>query len=178
MDTWAIDKHATRLDEVKRGLLPLIPLADGVTFSGGEPFDQPEALLALLRWLREVNAGDVLVYSGYPYEALTRHLAASDGLIDAIITDPFRREIDQTMALRGSDNQRLFLLTARGREKFAEYERQAEQRDYTLDVMFDDETGEIFMAGIPARGDLQRLAADLEADGHHLTMTTNIRSDS
>lgn len=178
MDTWAFEKHVTRLDEVKYALLSFLPLADGVTISGGEPFDQPEALSALLRWLHEMNSGDVLVYSGYPYEALTHHLAACDGLIDAIITDPFRRQIDQTMALRGSDNQRLFLLTTRGRERFASYERQAGTQDRTLDVMFDDETGEIFVAGIPARGDLRRLAADMEADGHHLTMTTNIRSGS
>jgi anaerobic ribonucleoside-triphosphate reductase activating protein len=178
MDTWAVGKHTTLLDDVKSGILAFLPFADGVTISGGEPFDQPDALRALLCWLWEMKSGDVLVYSGYSHEALTHHLAACDGLIDAIMTDPFRREIGQTLALRGSDNQRLLLLTERGRERFACYERRAGPQDRMLDVMFDDETGEIFMAGIPARRDLQRLAADMEADGHHLTMTTNIRSDS
>jgi hypothetical protein len=41
------------LEEVKAGLLAFLPLADGVTISEGEPFDQPEVLQALLQWLRD-----------------------------------------------------------------------------------------------------------------------------
>jgi anaerobic ribonucleoside-triphosphate reductase activating protein len=175
MDTWVGDQHVTTLDEVKKGILPFLPLADGVTISGGEPFDQPEALRALLQWLRDMHSGDVFVYSGHTYEALQQYFAAFDGLIDAVMTDPYRQDIGQTLALRGSDNQRLFFLTERGRERFASYERQIGPQDRTLDLMFDDQTGEIFMAGIPARGDLQRLAAEMKVDGHLLTMTADKR---
>jgi len=177
MDTWVEGQHVTTLDEVKKGLLPFLA-SDGVTISGGEPFDQPEALLALLRWLRDVHSGDLFVYSGYTYEALQQHLAAFNGLIDAVMTDPFRQDVDQTLALRGSDNQRLFFLTERGRQRFAPFERQRNEKDNALDIMFDDHTGEIFFAGIPARDDLKRLAAQLEGGGHRLTMTADKRTAS
>jgi len=101
MDTWVEDQHVTTLHEVKEALLPSLSQSDGVTISGGEPFDQPEALHALLQWLRGVHSGDLFVYSGYTYEALQQHLAAFDGLIDALMTDPFRQDIGQTLALRG-----------------------------------------------------------------------------
>jgi anaerobic ribonucleoside-triphosphate reductase activating protein len=175
METWVEGQHVTTLDEVKKGLLPFLA-SDGVTISGGEPFDQPEALLALLRWLRDVHAGDLFVYSGYTYEALQQHLAVFNGLIDAVMTDPFRQDIGQTLALRGSDNQRLFLLTERGRQRFATFERKRGEEDRALDIMFDDQTGEIFLAGIPARDDLKRLAAQMEGDGHRLTMTADKRT--
>jgi anaerobic ribonucleoside-triphosphate reductase activating protein len=178
MDTWVEGQHITTLDEVKDALLPFIALSDGVTISGGEPFDQPEALLALLRWFRDVHSGDLFVYSGYTYEALQEHLVAFDGLIDAIMTDPFRQDIDQTLALRGSDNQRLYLFTERGRKRFATFERQRGEEDRALDIMFDDCTGEIFLAGIPVRDDLKRLAARMKADGHRLIMTADKRTAS
>jgi anaerobic ribonucleoside-triphosphate reductase activating protein len=178
MDTWVEGQHVTTLDEVKEGLLPFLALSDGVTISGGEPFDQPETLLALLQWLRDVHSGDIFVYSGYTYEALQQHLVAFDGLIDAVMTDPFRQDIGQTLALRGSDNQRLILLTERGRQRFATFERQRGGEDRALDIMFDDHTGEIFLAGIPARDDLKRLAAQMEVDGHRLTMTADKRTAS
>ena len=60
---------------------------------------------------RAVHAGDVLVYSGYSLESLVPCLERFEHLIDALITDPFRNDVPQTLALRGSDNQRLVTLT-------------------------------------------------------------------
>jgi len=133
--------------------------ADGITVSGGEPFDQPEALSVLLRGLRQRCAGDILVYSGHPREALDPHLVKMEGLIDALITDPF--EIDQadTLELRGSDNQRLHLLTAMGRARFKTDGEGFSARRF--DLMIDD-TGKVWMAGIPGRHDFERLAGLLD----------------
>jgi anaerobic ribonucleoside-triphosphate reductase activating protein len=178
MDTWVEDQHVTTLDEVKEALLPSLSQSDGVTISGGEPFDQPEALHALLQWLRDVHSGDLFVYSGYTYEALQQHLAAFHGLIDALMTDPFRQDIGQTLALRGSDNQRLFFFTELGRQRFTTFERQRGEVDRALDIMFDDYTGEIFLAGIPARDDLNRLAGQMKAEGHRLIVTADKRTAS
>ena len=121
--------------------------ADGMTVSGGEPFDQPEALFGLLAAWLVVHAGDILVYSGYSLESLAPSLARFENLIDAIITDPFRKDLPQTLALRGSDNQRLVTLTPLGEERFRSYERQLAPADRSFDIMFDDETGGVFLAG-------------------------------
>ncbi len=45
------------------------PLLDGVTFSGGEPFMQPEALYNLAKKLRE-NGLNVICYTGFRLEKL------------------------------------------------------------------------------------------------------------
>jgi anaerobic ribonucleoside-triphosphate reductase activating protein len=145
-----------------------LPAADGITISGGEPFDQIGALEALLRELRGHSAADILVFSGYSFEALGEHLSLMGGLIDAIVTDPFERETPQTLRLRGSDNQRLTFLTPLGRERFATSQQPRDATDRCLDIDFDD-NGAIWFAGIPQRDDMARLGMLLEAAGHKIT---------
>ncbi|CAD6516352.1 4Fe-4S single cluster domain-containing protein [Paraburkholderia metrosideri] len=165
-DTWSVSGGETTLERVLEQVQAWLPHADGFTVSGGEPFDQPEALAALLRELRGVSSGDILVYSGHPIESLAEILAQADGLIDALITDPFEMDAPHTRPLRGSDNQRLHLLTDLGRETFSQYERDLRESDKSLDVMF-DEDGSVWFAGIPNRDDFQRLR-DLLTDRGHL----------
>jgi anaerobic ribonucleoside-triphosphate reductase activating protein len=167
MDTWATRGGATTQARVLDALRAWLPQADGITISGGEPFDQPEALLALLRVLRAHTGGDVLVYSGYPLEAIHDTLEQARGLIDALVSDPFELDAPHTRPLRGSDNQRLHLLTEPGRRHFAGYERPLAQGDRALDVMFDAD-GSVWFAGIPGRGDFPRLRKLLAARGHAL----------
>jgi len=259
-DTWAFGQGETTLDSVCASIAPWLPQADGVTISGGEPFDQPAALKGLLRWLRPRVAGDILVFSGHPWEHLARifqnerttsgdrsadfsRLCACDvpnppaheakrnrassprpsppeeergshrevaagrwgqggdarlesgrapeeaeedmassprpspseeerenhredwaGLIDLLISDPFDPAAGHTLALRGSDNQRVHLLTSLARRRYAELP--TARRDATvpaLDVFFDGDT--VWMAGIPAAGDLERLGQALAEAG-------------
>ncbi len=164
-DTWARGRRGARVEEVIDGIGPWLSEADGITISGGEPFDQAEGLYSLLSALRKQSHGDVLVYSGYPRERIADHLARMDGLIDALVSDPYDHNAPQTLALRGSDNQRLHLLTSLGAVRFASFERCLTEADRTLDVMFDDD-GTVWMAGIPRQGDLHRLASLLHQDGH------------
>src|SRR4051812_39296619 len=88
MDTWDSRRGGTTVEAVLDAVTPWLPAADGITVSGGEPFDQPEALRVLLSALRERHCGDCLVYSGYPIEELK--LDSFVGLIDALIADPLR----------------------------------------------------------------------------------------
>lgn len=164
-DTWAPGRGLTTVDEVVRAITPWLEEADGITISGGEPFDQPAALLALLRALRERTPVDTLVYSGHTFEFLVPTLSAAAGLIDALISEPYDRSAPQSLALRGSDNQRLHCLTEQGVRRFSQYERRAEEGDRRFDVMF-DASGEVWLAGIPARDDIRRLGDVLTAAGH------------
>lgn len=164
-DTWAPGRGLTTVQGVAEAITAWLREAEGITISGGEPFDQPEALLVLLRALRERTVADILVYSGHSAEAIAPWIAAADGLIDAVISDPYALDAPQTLALRGSDNQRLHLLTELGRRRFAAYERLAGPEDRRLDVMFDP-AGEVWLAGIPDKGDMGRLREALAAAGH------------
>ena len=86
------------------------PLCRGVTFSGGEPFAQPEAFAKLARLLKE-KGYEIASYSGYTFEEL---LAGSQGqqelleTLDILIDGPFllsQRSLE--IAFRGSRNQRI-----------------------------------------------------------------------
>ena len=165
VDTWRTDGPVVSVDAVLRLITDAVQNADGITITGGEPFDQPgglRALLAGMRPLLRIDA-DVLVFSGYPKERIEEVLDSCSGLIDALISDPFEISTTQTLALRGSDNQRLTVLTSRGR-RFLTYERKRTQADDALDAMVDPD-GSVWMAGIPNRGDLQRLRQSLAAEG-------------
>ncbi len=164
-DTWGFGRGETTVDAVVETLMPWLNEADGVTVSGGEPFDQPNALIALLREIRARFDHDMLVYTGYALEAVEPVLLAAEGLIDALITDPYDAAALQTLPLRGSDNQRLHLLTNLAQSRFRDYEAGAVPNESKLDVMFDD-GGTIWFAGVPKRGDFSRLQRTLQARGH------------
>ena len=67
-DTWeAGPEHEIDTGEVLRWL-DTLDRVDGVTISGGEPFEQPEAVRALVTEIaRSRPDADILVYSGYPF---------------------------------------------------------------------------------------------------------------
>lgn len=84
------------------------------TISGGEPFFQPEALLGLLKALRERGANHIIVYTGYELEVLASqnhparpYLEEILPLVDVLVDGPFRAELDNPfLSYRGSSNQR------------------------------------------------------------------------
>jgi anaerobic ribonucleoside-triphosphate reductase activating protein len=138
--------------------------ADGLTVSGGEPFDQPGPLAKILRHWRGISRRSTLVFTGREFDEVTPWLQEHPGLIDAVISGPFDPQLPQTVALRGSDNQKLHVLSDVGLEFFS-FERPRDASDRKLDVMFDDQ-GHAWFAGIPERGDLARLRRTLTGSGH------------
>lgn len=177
MDTWAPGRGITSIEEVVNAVRQWIPAADGITISGGEPFDQTGALLELLRRLRSLTEADVLVFTGHPWSKIREAADASSGLIDALVSGPFDVNQPQTLALRGSDNQELHLLTALGEARFASFQRPVAEAERILDVMFDD-CGDVWFAGIPSRDDFRRLREMLEKAGARLSTSEDKRPSS
>src|ERR1700730_4949190 len=105
VDAWVHGRGVTSVGEVLEVMTSWIPHADGFTVSGGEPFDQPRALFALLAKLRGLTRADILVFTGYSLQKIGHELAEMDGMIDALMTDPFERASSQTLELRGSATQ-------------------------------------------------------------------------
>ena len=93
-DTWAPDPATeVDLDDVLAWCAGITDV-DGVTISGGEPFDQPEALDALLAkldgWRRaHVRPIDFLCYSGRSLPALRARYGHILARLDAVIPGPF-----------------------------------------------------------------------------------------
>lgn len=95
---------------------------EGLTVSGGEPFLQARALCGLIDRLRAVKDLGVIVYTGYTLEELMGTGAPEGSLMlldrtDLLIDGPYRAELDDGGALRGSSNQRVIPLTERYRDR-------------------------------------------------------------
>ena len=96
------------LEEIRKN-----PLLSGVTFSGGEPFCQPEALADLGREIKKLGK-HLMIYTGYTWERLLEIgrkrpavLALLD-LSDLLVDGPYlEAERDLSLRLRGSANQRV-----------------------------------------------------------------------
>lgn len=90
-------------------------LLDGVTFSGGEPMSQPKPLLELAKRIKAETDLNIIIYSGYTYEALlamndadiTGLLNVADLLIDG---EYIKAKRDLSLLYRGSSNQRIIAL--------------------------------------------------------------------
>mgnify|MGYP003301381219 CR=1 FL=1 len=85
------------------------PLTDGLTLSGGEPFDQSEDCLTLARAAKESGL-NVWSYSGYLYEQLLADEKKSQLLkeLDVLVDGPFvLSQRSLALAWRGSRNQRV-----------------------------------------------------------------------
>lgn len=90
------------------------PMIAGVTFTGGEPFDQPEALWQLCRNLADDY--DLWAYTGYTYEQLRERKDTTTDLIlncylNVLVDGPYIEE-QKSLSLpwRGSANQRILNL--------------------------------------------------------------------
>ena len=73
----------------------------GVTLSGGEPFAQPEFLLAMLRLLRDLGIGAAVETCGY---ARPEDIAASEPLVDTFFFDLKVMDPVRHAELTGRDN--------------------------------------------------------------------------
>ncbi|MBI3682331.1 MAG: radical SAM protein [Acidobacteria bacterium] len=92
------------------------PGIEGVSLSGGEPFQQPDALAELVARLRETPFS-ILVFSGYTMESIRKLPRGPEVLahIDVLVAGPYVESRHLGSGLLGSSNQRLHLLTTRYR---------------------------------------------------------------
>ena len=106
------DGYLLDINKVKK-MIDDIEGQDGVTFSGGDPFYQPEACSILAKYIHDKKL-NVWCYTGFTYEALI-DLAKKDKKImdflkeiDVLIDGPFLLEKKSLDAIfRGSTNQRI-----------------------------------------------------------------------
>ena len=89
------------------------PLLDGMTFSGGEPFEQSEALSDLAVWLRQ-NGLNLWCYSGYTYEQLLAKSEQNSAVAtlleytNVLVDGRFEQDKKNLLLnFRGSENQRV-----------------------------------------------------------------------
>ncbi|MDX3086652.1 4Fe-4S cluster-binding domain-containing protein [Streptomyces sp. ME02-6978a] len=167
-DTWAAGAGPRLTPEAFREVWrrALERGAEGLTVSGGEPGDQPEALTALLRVARQEAAGrsaDLLVYSGHPLAELERRAPeVTGGLADAVIGEPYRADEPTTLIWRGSANQTLTPLTVLGRERYGPW---LEHRPGRAPMQLVASDHDAWLIGVPRAGELAALERSLRTAG-------------
>lgn len=93
---------------------------DGLTLSGGEPSEQPQAVLELIRAFKQHwRDSDVLLYSGRSYRYLLKNHRELTESCDILICGPFVQN-RPTLALRGSDNQTIHLQTKLAQQRYGD----------------------------------------------------------
>lgn len=112
-ETWDYDGGFSEdIEELKKELNSLDDEV-GITFSGGDPFEQPEACFELAKYAHSINL-NVWCYTGYTYEQLLKKKEKDSSVmnflreIDVLVDGPFVLKLKSyEIKFRGSKNQRL-----------------------------------------------------------------------
>jgi len=137
-----------------------IPDLDGISFSGGEPFEQARPLAALAK-LAHAHGKTVVAYTGYRLEALEADRGRFGPLLDEVdllIDGEFRADQTGHYRWRGSGNQRLLCLTDR-------IKLPAETDVSEMQITFDVQGSELVFSGILAQDLIRELRAKLSQQG-------------
>jgi len=121
---------------------------EGLTLSGGEPFNQAAALAELLKQLHRRSPGlSVMSYTGYTHRWLNRH-GSKDQIrllekLDILVDGRYQKDLHADLLWRGSRNQRIHVLTDRYRGRLPR-----EDRSQGLELEFSGQ-GTFTFSGVP-----------------------------
>ena len=136
------------------------PFVNGLTFSGGEPFQQAAGLAELIYKARKKRDLSLICFTGYRLEDL-KALQTSPGVsdlltqIDVLIDGPYEKDLNDNRGLRGSSNQTIHHLTDRLR--FFDFESQPRNAEIYI------RDGEMLFVGVPPKGVVPHVIQDV----HH-----------
>ena len=123
---------------------------DGVTISGGEPFLQVKDLKILVKYFNDAGYDDILIYTGFMLDEL---LNKNDDDINFILShiavlvdSPFDINLVDDVPLRGSSNQKVWILNSKYKNEYEMFLTKEKQVDI---FRFEDD---IHFIGIPFDG--------------------------
>ena len=99
------------IDEILNEIKSNEELLRGVTFSGGDPFEQTKEFTELAKRIRQLNNNlDIWSYTGYTFEQIIKDPDKLNLLkqLDVLVDGRFDINLkDETLFFRGSSNQRI-----------------------------------------------------------------------
>jgi anaerobic ribonucleoside-triphosphate reductase activating protein len=134
---------------------------EGITLSGGEPFQQPlDELTTFLMLVKQNTNLSVLCYTGYRYEELNKNESAIPVLqfIDVLIDGEYRQNEDFGQRWRGSENQQFHFLTKH-------YKNQEKEWNTTIGRQIEielDMNGKLLISGVPSKNFINKLTTELQ----------------
>ncbi|MCS7241291.1 4Fe-4S single cluster domain-containing protein [Candidatus Caldatribacterium sp.] len=166
-DTWPFDpKKAVPLKDIEGALTTWVQEGiDGLTISGGEPFDQGEALLHILKFAHRIGIPEIFVYSGYSFDFLTKKYSHVLPYIDLLMSEPYQEHLPTRKPWRGSDNQVLHIISARAQARYAHQDLNAPSSfPETVHVTLSDT--ELMVIGLFSRNAREKVRKCLEGVGY------------
>lgn len=143
------------------------PDIEGVTYSGGEPFEQARGLYKLSKLVKEINL-TIVSYSGYTIDELKnsndkfRKLLLS--YLDILIDGRYEYLKAAPLLWRGSTNQKVHFLT----QVYENYRELANQLNLQIEFSFDPKMDKMSMKGNFDRELFNEIKLRLKSYGIHL----------
>ena len=92
---------------------------EGITISGGEPFEQIDAVYKLVKIIKSISNLGIIIYSGFSIEELRQKSLKNNRIqlildaIDILIDGRYIQHLNDGKSLRGSSNQKVHVLSPR-----------------------------------------------------------------
>jgi len=162
-DLWA-KEDPKPIEPLVASLVEALSESDGLTVSGGEPFQQPSELAEVLSRIRAQVETNVVCYTGYAFSHLQNRTEYARLLstIDVLIDGPYKSGESNSLRWRGSDNQKAFALNERGRSLENFDQPHEDKRELQIQRRAD---GGVRIIGIPRPQDMERLKGLVEPKG-------------
>lgn len=127
---------------------------DGITVSGGEPFDQYHSLMAFCAMVKQLTDFDIYCFSGYYLKELEKKYRDKlfKFLIDYLVDGRFIRNNPSGNNIMGSANQKVYKLH-NGRA-YCKKNMFSENKKWSLN--YNEKV--CYMAGIPAENELKKVS--------------------
>ena len=151
--TWEFDERFLMNVEEVIDVVNSYP-TDKLTISGGEPFDQPGALMEILKGVRKTKK-DILVYTGYTFNKVKKRWKDILGFIDVLIAGPFIEGKDTDVVWKGSENQEMIFLNERIKSSYFEFIKARKSKELQLIRSGD----KFYLLGIPCQKDWNKLTS-------------------
>lgn len=137
---------------------------EGITITGGEPFEQYEQLISFLHLIKKKTTLSVQCFTGYYlhelYELFPDRLFLN--YIDFIVDGRYIESIHENRNIRGSSNQTVYQI----RDKVPEIiTSNSAATKWSINV---DENNMIYMAGIPKKDELEGISKEMLKNGFKL----------
>lgn len=161
-DLWPFDGgRAIDIAQLVNLLAQITEPFAGITITGGEPFDQYEALVAFCAFLKQKTGLEVFCFSGYYLDELLDKFPDRLFLnyLDYLLDGRYIASQHDDQNVRGSLNQRLYKFE-NGQAKLQSDFFQSPK--WSIAITPDHR---IFMAGIPRRNDLNFIETELAKQG-------------
>jgi anaerobic ribonucleoside-triphosphate reductase activating protein len=122
------------------------PNIEGVTYSGGEPFEQAEGLYILSSLLKDKGLS-LMAYSGYTYEELMNSTDSFKKqlltILDILVDGRYEQENRISLLWRGSSNQNVYFLTP----LYKGYQKIVDQHKLQMEFSIDSEANKVSIEG-------------------------------